>query len=53
MTEFLICAAIAIAIAAFVYYLLRKSNMDIPATAEVAVSEEEAEIYVTRFDEVK
>jgi hypothetical protein len=53
MTEFLICAAIIAVVAAFLYRLLLKSNMDIPETAEVAVSEEEAEVYVTRFDEVK
>jgi len=53
MIEVLICVAIAAVILTFVYVLLRKSNMDIPDTAEKAVSEEEAEIYVTRFDEVK
>jgi len=47
--DLLIVLAIVALIAGGVYYLLCKSNMNVPANAEVTVPDDEAETYVEKY----
>lgn len=51
--EYFLVFVLAIAVSAYVWHKLAKSNMEVPASAEQYVTDEEAENYIERLEPIR